>query len=89
MEDSKLKAKKAVLEELMAMMDEKMLNGMKSKSPKFMKVEIASEEQSSEEGDEVSEDQDPKEEMPEMAMSKDDEEDEDLERLKDLYSRLK
>lgn len=90
MEDFKLKAKQKVLEQIMEMMDEKELDGLKSKSPKFMKVETNDPEMAKEvvEGaleDKLKlEDENPEDKVEEKDMS-----DDDLERLKELYSKLK
>lgn len=82
------KAKSKVLQEIMALMDEHMSEGMKSKSPKFAKVDIkANDPELAEDlkeklmGDEVPEQI---EDAPPMS-----EEDEDMERLKELYESLK
>jgi hypothetical protein len=74
-----MKAKQEILEEIMQMMDEHMAEGLKSKSPKFMKPEAEAEKP---------EDEMPStdEEKPSMEMASEDEDDE--ERLKRLYEDL-
>lgn len=77
MEDVKSKAKKAVLEEIMALMDESESEGLKAKSPKFMKMEVEAESLPAE-----------GEEMPlDMEAEGDAMPDDDKERLKELYEK--
>lgn len=67
MDELKMKAKRKVLEEIMGLMDEKMADGLKSKSPKFQSVEVKAEakpfdseellEEKSDESDDVSEEE--------------------------------
>ena len=108
-----MKAKQKVLQELMDMMDSKQLDGMKSKSPKFAKVDIQSDDpmladklkdklmDAADESEDMSED--PKDEMSDKDIKEDTSEgedpfteddsspmdDDDLQRLKELYARLK
>lgn len=89
MDDMKLKAKEAVLQQIMDLMDEREVGGMKSKSPKFAKVEIESSdpmlaEKLKDKMMDVN-----AEEMPEETADLPAEDDEDLERLKEMYARLK
>lgn len=100
--DIKSKAKEEVLQRIIDAMDERMVGGLKSKSPKFMKVETNDPElaenvvQSAlkakmEDGEhirpEMDEDHSPDMEPDVPASSESD--DEDLERLKEMYARLK
>lgn len=80
MQDVSMKAKKAILEKIMKMMDEHMVDGLKAKSPKFMKVEVASEAKP--ESEEMPEEMES--ELPSEGM----EEDEDEERLRKLYEEM-
>jgi hypothetical protein len=76
--------KNKVLQELIDTMEAKITDGLKSKSPKFMKMEVESEVMPSEAASE-SMDSEAKTELPkEMG-----EQDDDLERLKELYAQLK
>ena len=87
----KNKIKESVLQELIDLMESKELEGLKSKSPKFAKVEVEAENpEDLQEGLEAA--KDVIEKVPELpnALGKDTEDDElDLERLKELYSKLK
>jgi hypothetical protein len=85
--DVKTNAKKAVLEEIMKLMDDHMGEGLKSKSPKFMSVEVEAKPEDTPEGDdsEMLAQDDEAEEMP--VMPGDDESDE--EKLKRLYQSLR
>lgn len=78
--DINSQAKAKVLQEIMDLMDEKMSDGLKSKSPKFMKLEVESTKPLDEEE---------KLEAPDLEIEGPSEEDDDLERLKELYSKLK
>lgn len=103
MEDMNKKAKEAVLKQIMDLMDERELGGLKSKSPKFAKVEIETEdpmmaeklknrllgteedsEMPTEETEEPTQEVEHSEEHSEDGMD-----DEDLRRLKEMYSSLK
>ena len=83
MADVKSEAKRAVLEEIMKLMDEHMSEGLKSKSPKFMKVEMEAEAKP--EGEETAPEE--TEEMP--TEFSDESEESDEEKLKRLYEELK
>jgi hypothetical protein len=85
MEDIKQKAKQVILQEIMDLMDEKMNDGLKSKSPKFMKVEVEAE--SDRMPEELSSMEEPDESVEKEEVSTDNPD--DLERLKELYSKLK
>lgn len=74
--DINQKAKSNVLQQLIEMMDEKMTGDLKSKSPKFAKVEVAARNPS-----DLEEDLD-KEHSSDV-------DDEDNKRLLELYSKLK
>ena len=86
------KAKNKVLEELISMMEERELGELKGKSPKFAKVDIESDDP--ELMDEIKDklmDKDSDED--EMELDKEsptvsEEDEDDLERLKELYSKL-
>lgn len=85
MDELKSKAKMKVLEELMALMDEKMLEPMKARSPKFAKVDIKSNDP------EMAEELKDKlvSATPESESTVPAEDDEDIERLKEMYERMK
>lgn len=88
MEDMNKLAKQKILEQIMEMMDEKMADPLKSKSPKFMKVEVeASKPTDMEEVDPMADMKESMEEEPSPTMNPS--EDEDMERLKEMYERLK
>ena len=97
MEDLKQKAKMSVLQELIKMMDEKESENLKSLSPKFAKVDIQSDDPAladklkdkltsgmHEDAEEI-----PEHEVSESKSFESQEDDEDLEKLKEMYSRLK
>jgi hypothetical protein len=94
MDDFKVKAKQKVLQELMDMMDEKMVGSLKEKSPKFAKVDIASDDPELAENlkDKLVEGME-EEQEPEMQMMKGEkeepEDEDDLRRLLDLYKNIK
>lgn len=95
MDELKNKAKMQVLEEIMQMMTDKMDEGLKSKSPKFMKVSVMgkdkdSVEQGLDKAEELmQESDDESKSMFNTTPAGESDDDEDLERLKELYSRLK
>jgi hypothetical protein len=90
MEDMKLKAKQKVLEQIMEMMEGKELEGLKSKSPKFMKVETNDPEMAKEVVEGLEDKMPEMEEKPMMEELESEEfPDEDLEKLKELYAKLK
>lgn len=81
--------KNKVLQELIDLMDSKMVDGLKSKSQKFAKVEVeAQDPESLEDGLDKAKDLISSEESP-LENKMDESEDEDLERLRDLYSKIK
>lgn len=80
-------AKQKVLQQLIDMMDEKGVEGLKSKSPKFMKVETNDPEMAKDVVKEVTENAIPTEE-PEMP-TEEPKEDEDMKRLMEMYKQLK
>lgn len=83
--DAKTSAKKAVLEEIMKLMDEHMGEGLKAKSPKHAATEVETEVEMKPEEEEAKAD----EEMPEAPAAESDEmPNEDRERLKELYERF-
>lgn len=88
MDSSKIKSD--VLQKLIDMMDSKMVDGLKGKSPKFMKVETNDPEMAKEV---VTDALDSEEQMPEELSEPMPEEpkpeDEDLERLLEMYRQLK
>lgn len=91
MDSSKIKSD--VLQKLIDMMDSKMVDGLKSRSPKFMKVETNDTEMAKEVVTDAldSEESLPKElsePMPEE-LSEPKPEDEDLQRLLEVYRQLK
>ena len=83
------KAKNKVLEELISMMEDRELSELKGKSPKFAKVDIESDDPSIVEDikDKLMTDED--EESEELPVESTEEDEDDLQRLKDLYSKLK
>lgn len=94
--------KSKVLDKLISEMDSRMVNDLKSKSPKFAKVEVAAKDpQSLEEGldkakdllsSDVSESESPMEMMHEKkdpSLEENESEDEDLQKLYELYKQLK
>lgn len=89
------KIKEDVLQELIDLMDEKMLEGLKSKSPKFKKPEMAKVEIEAENPEDLEEGlekaQDVVKELPNQEMESDEqkEDPEDLQRLMELYKKLK
>lgn len=92
MEDLNRKAKISVLKSLMDFMDEKELDNVKSKSPKFMKIETNDPEAAEELVNKMQEEK-PMEEEAHPEISEESEEpgmaEEDIERLKELYSKIK
>ena len=88
--DMHSKAKSKVLEELISMMEERELGELKGKSPKFAKVDIKSDdpELMDEIKDKLMVDEPEEEEIDEEVPMETEDED-DLERLKELYSKLK
>ena len=88
--DVKLKAKSKVLDKLIEMMDDKMVGDLKGKSPKFAKVQIQSDdpklanELKDKLIDGIKEDKDEEAER----SCGDDMEDDDLERLKEMYDKI-
>lgn len=84
--------KNKILQKLIEQMDERMLEDLKGKSPKFAKVSIQSDDPKLAEDlkDKLIEGmEEDKEEMPVEEESKDDMEEDDLERLKELYNKIK
>lgn len=77
MDELKKSAKKKVLEEIMSMMDEKMADGLKSKSPKFQAVEVKAETKPF----------DAEELLKENSDESDDVSDEEKQRIKELYEK--
>ena len=95
MDGIKLKAKQSVLQNLIELMEEKELGQLKSKSPKFSKP-MESEADASSIADELkSKLMSNEEEVSPVMVGADEsevenpEDDEDLEKLKEMYSRLK
>lgn len=88
MQDLKTKAKLSVLQDLIETMKESENSQFKSKSSKFMPKP---EQEMSEEMPEMDEEMIPEEmeEKEELFPDEDKEDEDDLERLKELYSRLK
>lgn len=88
-------AKMKVLKEIVAMMDQKQVDGLKSKSPKFMKVETNDPEMAKEVVQEaVEQETEPTNPMDDMMEDKletevPESEDEDMKRLMELYNQLK
>ena len=78
MDESKIKSD--VLQKLIDLMDERMVGDLKGKSPKFMKVETNDPEAAKELIETAA---------PEMEEGSKDEEDSDMERLKEMYKKLK
>lgn len=97
MEDLKKKARMNALQELIDLMEEKTVEGLKSKSPKFTKVETNDHEMAkdvvkgamteSEDGEDKFLPEDESEEVLEEADEF--EEDEDMARLMEMYRKLK
>lgn len=93
--DMKTQAKSKVLEQLIELMDSKMVDGLKSKSPKFAKVDIQSDDPELAEDlkDKVvdgMEETEEKPKLPEEPMEEKNPEDEDdMKRLMELYKGLK
>lgn len=94
---NKNKIKESVLDELISMMESKEVEGLKSKSPKFMKLEVEAikpemeDEMESEDKpmmDEIKENKMMKPEMEEKEESSP-EDDEDMQRLLEMYRQLK
>jgi hypothetical protein len=91
MDDLAQKAKEKVLQEIMDLMDSNMLGSLKSKDPKMMAISV--------EAKKPTEEEDPEQSLKDklMGMSGDSDasdlepkdEDDDLERLKELYDKLK
>ena len=86
MDESSVKNK--VLQEIIDLMENKMTDGLKGKSPKFMKMEVSSDPE------DMNEDQSKEMTKPDIAEDLSEGEDpmsetDDLERLKELYSQLK
>lgn len=101
--------KEKILQDIMDLMDEREMGSMKSKSPKFMKLEVEtsdpkltddlkikmletadkSEPQEDEKPDEESLDHNDRMDDKLSELPSNDMEDEDLERLKEMYARLK
>lgn len=79
--------KSKVLNELVQLMDERQVSDLKSKSPKFMKVETNDPEMAKNVVEEVTESAMPMEE--EMPMESEPKEDMDMERLMEMYKQLK
>lgn len=77
MDELKMKAKRKVLEEIMGLMDEKMSDGLKSKSPKFQAVEVTAEAKPV----------DAEELLEEKMDESDDVSDEEKQRIKELYEK--
>ena len=93
-DEMKSKAKKKVLEEIMALMDQDMMEPLKAKSPKFAKVDIKSNdpEMAEELKDKLmsaSEEPDTEEKPKFESHESTNEEDEDLKRLKEMYEKLR
>lgn len=80
-------AKQKVLQQLIDLMDSKSVEGLKSKSPKFMKVETNDPAMAKEVVEEVTDSAIPTSE-PEMPMEEP-KEDEDMKRLMEMYKQLK
>lgn len=84
-------AKQKVLQQLIDLMDAKGVEGMKAKSPKFMKVETNDPAMAKEVVEEVTDSEMPME--PEMPMESEKPEmsgdDEDMKRLMKMYKQLK
>lgn len=93
MEDVNKRAKLSVLKSLMDFMDEKDLDNVKTKSPKFMKLET-NDPEAAEEIIQTMQDQKPQEKVqdnPEMIEQPENSEmaEDDIERLKEMYSKIK
>lgn len=96
MNDINKKAKMNVLQQIIDMMEDKELNNLKGKSPKFMKVETNDPEMAKQVVEEVIPDESEQdlsklkeENSDESPILEEKSEDEDLERLKELYAKLK
>jgi hypothetical protein len=92
MDDIKIKAKQEVLQKIMELMDEAELGSLKSKSPKFMRVETNDPEMAIDAVEKaIKPDHD--DEMPQIdkleEKQSDEMDSEELERLKELYEQLK
>lgn len=95
MDDVKSQAKKAVLDEIMKLMDGAMGEGLKKKSPKFMSVEVEAEAEPVVDGEESEESDSMKADAmdamksaaPEMPEMDEDMSDDDKMRLKELYEK--
>lgn len=76
------KAKSGVLDEIMKLMDEKMGEGLKAKSPKFMSVEVEAkpEDEMKPEGELMEKSDEPEMEMTEPS-------DEEKQKIRELYER--
>lgn len=85
--DIKTQAKSKVLQQLMDLMDSKMVDGLKSKSPKFMKVETNDPAMAQDVVEEVTGSELTMEE--EMPVESEPKEDIDMERLMEMYKQLK
>lgn len=96
--DSKTKVKSDVLQKIIDMMDDSIVGGLKSKSPKFMKIETNDPEAAKDVvknlgKEDILEDEeslplDKEVESPEIEV-KSEEDDEDLQRLLEMYKKLK
>lgn len=91
--DIKQKAKSDVLQKLIDMMDDRMVGDLKDKSPKFMKVETNDPEMAKSVAENALEDNLEENEDPSVVEhdepQKEEEDDEDLQRLLEMYSKLK
>lgn len=79
-------AKQKVLQQLIDMMDAKGVDGLKSKSPKFMKVETNDPEMAQDVVEEVTGSEMP---LPMEEEASEPKEDMDMERLMEMYKQLK
>jgi hypothetical protein len=94
---NKNKIKESVLQELIDLMESKEVEGLKSKSPKFMKLQVEAvkpemeldEEMESEDKPMMDEIKDNKMMKPEMKEESNPEDDEDMQRLLEMYRQLK
>lgn len=94
MENINQKTKSKVLQQLIDMMDEQMVGELKSKSPKFAKVDIQSDDPELAENlkDKMLDGIEEKpmdEEIPDVEIKEDEENPEDIERLLALYKQIK
>ena len=89
--DIKLKAKQKVLDKLIEAMDDKMLGDLKGKSPKFAKVDIQSDDPKLAESikDKIVDGIEDEDLMGKEKSCEPKEDEDDLERLKELYNKLK